>query len=148
MTWQAKKFNELTTTELFKIYYLHTQTFVVGQNRVYQEVDEKDPQAIHVFAEKAGQVLAYARVYLIDDGQKVSFGRVVTSKAVRGQGVGSQLMKHVMAAIQTYFPGKPIEIESQKYVEGFYKKFGFQSQGKTFIFESTPHVLMTHPGLN
>lgn len=86
MTWQAKKFNELTTTELFKIYYLRTQTFVVGQNRVYQEVDEKDPQAIHVFAEKAGQVLAYARVYLIDDGQKVSFGRVVTSKAVRGQG--------------------------------------------------------------
>lgn len=147
MTWQVKKFNELTTTELFKIYYLRNRTFVVEQKRICQEVDDTDPQAIHIFDEKDGQILAYARVYLIDAGQKVSFGRVVTSKTVRGKGVGKQLMEHVMTAIQKYFPGKPIEIESQKYVEGFYKKFGFQSQGKTFIFESTPHVVMTHPSL-
>ncbi|MDD6432843.1 MAG: GNAT family N-acetyltransferase [Lactobacillaceae bacterium] len=148
MTWKAKRFAELTTTELYKIYYLRTATFVVGQDRVYQEVDDRDPQAIHVFdQDSAGDVVAYARVYPIDDGAKVSFGRVVTSSKVRGQGIGRQLLEEVMKTIRDNFPGKPIEIESQKQVEGFYQKFGFTSKGGTFIFESTPHVVMVHEGL-
>ena len=148
MTWKAKKFADLTTTELYKIYYLRTATFVVGQNRVYQEVDDKDLRAIHVFNQDAdGDMVAYARVYPIDNGTKVSFGRVVTSSKVRGQGVGRQLLEEVMRTIKDTFPGKPIEIESQKQVEGFYQKFGFTSKGDTFIFESTPHVVMVHEGL-
>lgn len=148
MVWKVKRFADLTTTELYQIYYLRTATFVVGQNRVYQEVDTRDPQAIHIFdQDDDGDVVAYARVYLIDDGAKVSFGRVVTSSKARGQGVGHQLLSRVMETIRDNFPGKPIEIESQKQVEGFYRKFGFTSKGDTFIFESTPHVVMVHEGL-
>ncbi|WP_308555875.1 GNAT family N-acetyltransferase [uncultured Lactobacillus sp.] len=145
MTWKTKKFDELTTTELYKILYLRTATFVVEQNRIYQEVDDKDPKAIHVFdMDENNNVLAYARIYLIEDGAKVSFGRVVTSKQARGKGLGRQLIKQIMAAINQYFPNKTIEIEAQKQVEGYYQKFGFVSHGKPFIFESTPHVIMTH----
>lgn len=52
-----------------------------------------------------------------------------------------------METIRDNFPGKPIEIEFQKQVEGFYQKFGFTSKGGTFTFESTPHVVMVHEGL-
>jgi ElaA protein len=148
MTWKVKSFADLTTRELYQIYYLRTATFVVGQDRVYQEVDDKDLQAIHVFDQDAdGDVVAYARVYPIDNGAKVSFGRVVTSSKIRGQGVGRQLLSKVMETIKDNFPDKSIEIESQKQVEGFYRKFGFTSKGDTFIFESTPHVVMVHEGL-
>lgn len=148
MTWKTKKFDDLTTTELFKILYLRTATFVVEQKRIYQEVDDKDPRSIHVFdIDENNNILAYARIYLIDNDTKVSFGRVVTSKQARGKGIGRQLMNQIMAAIKEYFPNKPIEIEAQKQVEGYYKKFGFDSQGKPFIFESTPHVVMIHEAL-
>lgn len=148
MSWKIKHFNELTTDELYKIYFLRTSTFVVGQKRIYQEVDEKDPQSIHIFnIDKDNEIIAYARVYLIDNGSKVSFGRVVTSLKVRGQGMGRELIDKIIEAIQTYFPNKLIEIEAQKQVEGYYQKFGFSSQGKPFIFESTPHIVMTHPAL-
>jgi len=40
--WQAKKFSELTTKELYEILHLRTQIFVVDQKRIYQEVDEHD----------------------------------------------------------------------------------------------------------
>lgn len=148
MTWKSKRFKDLTTDELYHILYLRTATFVVEQKRVYQEVDEKDPQAIHVFdINDQHQILAYARLYLIDQKTKVSFGRVVTRKKVRGKGLGKQLMEQIMAAIKEYFPQKPIEIEAQQQVAGYYQKFGFQSQGKPFIFESTPHIVMTHLAL-
>lgn len=47
--WQIKRFNELTVNELYRILYLRTATFVVDQKRIYQEVDNRDQQAIHIF---------------------------------------------------------------------------------------------------
>lgn len=142
--WKTKKFKQLTAREFYEIVYLRTKIFVVAQQRIYQEVDSKDPVAIHVFNEQAGRIMAYARVYLIADSQIVSFGRVVTSPAARGQGMGRKLMEHVMTAIRDNYPGKPIEIEAQTQVQGFYEKFGFRPVGQPFIFESTPHIKMVH----
>lgn len=47
--WSIKTFSELTTTELYAIYELRVKTFVVEQQRIYQEVDAIDLQAHHVF---------------------------------------------------------------------------------------------------
>lgn len=145
--WKIKDFKQLTAREFYEIAYLRTETFVVAQQRIYQEVDQKDPVAVHVFNEQEGRIMAYARVYLIADGQKVSFGRVVTSPAARGQGMGRKLMEYVMTAIRDNYPGKTIEIEAQTQVQGFYEKFGFRPVGQPFIFESTPHIKMVHEPL-
>lgn len=143
--WKEVKFTDLTTRELFEIYYLRTATFVVGQKRIYQEVDHQDLNAWHIFKIVDHKVVAYARVYLQKDF--VTFGRVVTADNYRGQGLGAELMRHIMSVIKTKFSHKEITIEAQEQVEGFYKKFGFISQGKPFIFESTPHIKMIHPAL-
>lgn len=148
MKWQIKRFDELTTTELYQILRLRTAVFVVNQQRIYQEVDNRDLKAIHVFALAGNnEIVAYARVFLTDNGQKVTFGRVVTSEQVRGQGVGGQLLTKIMQTIRHSFPGKPIEIESQAQVQGFYERAGFVAQGEPFIYESTPHVKMMHQPL-
>lgn len=140
--WSIKTFAELSNQELFNIYYLRVKTFVVEQNRVYQEVDAYDPNAIHVFNEVDGHVNAYARVFLKDN--TVTFGRVVTAADKRGSGLGRTLLEKIMTAIRVYFPNRAITIESQYQVRGFYQKFGFEVIGEPFIFESTKHIRMRH----
>lgn len=146
--WQVKKFNELTINELYQILYLRVKTFVVDQNRIYQEVDNKDQKAIHIFKQdETGEVVAYARVFLIDNDEKVSFGRVVTSDKVRGQGLGGKLLDQIMESIKKFFPNKELVIEAQVQVQGFYERVGFESIGEPFIYKSTPHIKMIHQGL-
>ena len=146
--WQIKKFNELTIDELYSIMRLRVKTFVVEQNRIYQELDNQDQSALHLFnLDENGEIVAYARIFLVDNNQKVSFGRVVTSDKVRGQGFGGKLLDQIMEAIQKFFPNKEIVIEAQVQVQDFYKRVGFKSVGEPFIYNLTPHVKMIHEGL-
>lgn len=140
--WQIKKFSELSAKELFDILYLRTEIFVVDQNRVYQEVDEHDLESVHIYDVIDGKIVAYARVF--PQNGNVTFGRVLTDPNYRGQGLGNQLMEQVLQVIHTEFPDKKIEIEAQVQVEGFYKKFNFETHGEPFLFNHTPHLKMTH----
>ncbi|HBF75863.1 MAG TPA: GNAT family N-acetyltransferase [Lactobacillus sp.] len=142
--WKTKSFSELSTKELYEIYHLRVATFVVAQNRIYQEVDENDLNALHVFYQD-DRIIAYSRIYKEDD--HVTFGRVVTDPAHRGMGLGDQLMTNVLTAIRMHFSHLPIEIEAQVPVKGFYEKYGFKTVGESFIFNSTPHIKMVHDPL-
>ncbi|MBB1079201.1 GNAT family N-acetyltransferase [Limosilactobacillus sp. STM2_1] len=146
--WEIKNFNELTVPELYQIMVLRAKVFVVAQQRVYQDPDNRDQQAIHLFKhDQDGKVIAYARVFLINDQQTVTFGRVVTSNKVRGQGIGGQLLDKIMEVIRDNYPGKLIEIEAQEQVQGFYERANFVSEGEPFIYKSTPHIKMVHQPL-
>lgn len=145
MQWFSKKWNELTPEQIYKILDLRISTFVVEQKRIYHELDDNDLTAIHVFGEEDGKVLAYARIFKMED--KVTFGRVVTSKKARGRGIGMELLQEIMATIKENYPNKKIEIASQFQVRGFYEKAGFKTEGEKFILESTPHIKMVHEAL-
>ncbi len=119
---------------------------MVDQKRIYQDPDGQEQKAIHIFnRDEDGDVVAYARVFL--NGNEVSFGRVVTSNKVRGQGLGGQLLDKIMQTIQQEFPNKSIEIEAQVQVEDFYKRVGFVSEGEPFIYKTTPHIKMVHEAM-
>lgn len=144
--WETKRFNKLTVTDLYQILALRAQIFVVDQQRIYQDPDGHDQKAIHIFnRDEDGDIVAYARVFL--KGNEVSFGRVVTSNKVRGQGLGGQLLDKIMQTIQQEFPNKSIEIEAQVQVEDFYKRVGFVSEGEPFIYKTTPHIKMVHEAM-
>ena len=81
MQWKGKTFEQLTTTELFEIYKVRTAVFVVEQNCPYQEVDDKDLQAVHFFAKNAKNLIAYCRLIPAEDG--VHIGRVLVVKEYR-----------------------------------------------------------------
>lgn len=145
--WKIRTWEELTPTEIYEILDLRVSTFIVEQQRIYHEVDKNDLKAIHVFLQRNNKVIAYARIFLIQDEQKVTFGRVVVSKEARGEGLGAELLNKIMDTIKAHFPNKPIEIESQAQVQGFYSRVGFTTIGNQFIFESTPHIKMVHKGM-
>ena len=45
----VKHFHDLTTQELYNILQLRSEVFVVEQECIYQDIDGKDQNAIHVF---------------------------------------------------------------------------------------------------
>jgi len=138
--WNVKRFSELTAKELFDIMYLRVETFVVEQERIYQEVDENDLNSIHIFKYDGDKIIAYSRIF--EENGHITFGRVVADKSYRGTGLGAKLVEEVLKVINDTYPEQEVVIEAQTYVEGFYKKFGFQSVGDVFLFNHTPHIKM------
>lgn len=140
--WSVKTFNDLTASELYAIYKLRVKTFVVEQQRVYQEVDEIDPNAIHIFNLINGEIVAYARVF--QEGDHCSFGRVVVDRNLRGQHLGLQLIQQILTVIAAQFAHEAVQIEAQTHVQSFYERFGFKAVGDPFLFNHTPHIKMVY----
>ena len=141
--WFRKKLTELNPIEFYQILKLRIDIFMVEQERIYHELDAKDLEAVHVFhTNKDGEIEAYARVF--EEGEHLVFGRVVTAKSSRGQGLGGKLIREILQLCSEKWAGKEIKIEAQEQVVGLYKKYGFEEVGRSFIFESTPHVTMVY----
>lgn len=142
---QRKTFSALTTSELFHIYQLRVAVFVVEQDCVYQEVDDEDQIAQHLFrTDTAGNVLAYAR--LIPEPQAIRIGRVVVAPAARKHGAGRELVAAAIAAAKVMDPtATKIVIQAQAYLQKFYASFGFQPTSEVYLETGIPHLDMVLP---
>lgn len=59
--WYKKYLQELDTLEFYKLLKLRIDIFVVEQERIYHELDEKDLIAVHIFhVNEQEEVDAYA----------------------------------------------------------------------------------------
>jgi ElaA protein len=143
LRWHDRAFGELTARELHAIYALRVRVFVVEQACAYQEVDELDLQARHVWAEADGRIAAYLRI--IPAGAKydeVCIGRVVTAPEARGTGLARELMRRALALTG----GAPLRLAAQAYLERFYVELGFVRASDVFDEDGILHVEMTRPG--
>ncbi|WP_165008479.1 GNAT family N-acetyltransferase [Neisseria yangbaofengii] len=136
---KAKFFHELTTTELYEILKARSAIFVLEQNCVYQDMDDKDYASLHIFYEQNGQVVAYLRAFA-KDADLVHMGRVLTVQ--RGTGLGGKILKEGIHQIQKRFAPKQIYIEAQSYVVGYYEREGFSVCSEEFLEDGIPHVQM------
>ena len=59
----AKKFYELNNKELYQILRLRSEVFVVEQDCVYQDLDNKDQISIHIFQKEKDEIVAYTRIF-------------------------------------------------------------------------------------
>ena len=138
---RTKRFEELTTPELYEILRCRSEVFVVEQNSVYQDLDNEDKNATHVYVENSGKILAYLRV--IDPGIKypaASIGRVLTMKEARGKGLARLLMNEAIKIAKEIAP--TIEIEAQAYLREFYKSLGFVETSGEFVLDGRLHISM------
>ncbi|RRG18063.1 GNAT family N-acetyltransferase [Weissella viridescens] len=141
MELNVKHTSELTPVELVEIFEARTAVFVVEQACAYQEVDRTDFDALHVRVLNNHQLVAYARLYLSQDG--VHFGRVLVVSDERGKGFGRTLLEGVLETIQERFPGQPVHIQAQLYLTPFYASFGFEAVSDEYLEDGIPHVDMT-----
>ena len=157
ITWSCKPFKDLTNEELYDVFRLRQEVFVVEQNCPYQDADGKDLKSLHVTGcltpayrqagppspTGEGSLIAYARIVLPGVSYKeVSIGRVVTSQKVRRTGAGKILMEKTMEYIEKEFGKVPICIGAQLYLQKFYESFGFIREGNEYLEDGIPHVIM------
>lgn len=94
MEWKLKKFDDLTSDELYGILKLRSEVFVVEQNCVYQDLDDKDQFSYHLFLENEGEIIAVSRIIPENVSyEEMSIGRVVVKENFRGQGLSKIMMK-------------------------------------------------------
>lgn len=137
----VKQFEELTTEELYDILKLREEIFIVEQNCIYHDLDDKDKGALHVFLRDDKGLQAYLRV--LDKGvafEEVSVGRVVCKN--KRQGFGKIVMEAGMKAAVNRFGADRIKIVAQCYAEEFYAKLGFVTVSEEFMYDGIPHVYM------
>ena len=143
MSWNIKKFEELTNSELYNLLKERTLVFVVEQNCPYLEVDGKDPFSYHLFKEEEGEIVAYLRVVPAGVSyQEASIGRVFVKKEYRGQGIAGELLSRGLNYIQNELKETNVKIQAQDYLRKFYSSFGFQAVSDTYLEDNIPHVDM------
>lgn len=144
LDWQIKHYRDLTLNEFHDIIALRLNAFVVEQNCPYLDLDGKDKKAYHVICRDGkGDIVATARI--LPPGiaySNVAVGRVVTSEAIRGHGVGHDLMEKAMDFCLLEFGNEPIRISAQKHLENYYGKHKFLTTGKEYLEDGIPHVEM------
>lgn len=145
LTFTAKSWEELSTDELYSILQLRQEVFIVEQDCPYLDADDKDQVSMHISGlDEAGKLHAYARVVpnKVSYDDCTSIGRVITSEATRGTGVGIALMQKSIDICTETYPGFDIKISAQTYALGFYKKLGFKEIGEEYLEDDIPHMAM------
>lgn len=143
MQFQTKKFNQLSLSELYEILRLRSEVFVVEQNCVYQDIDDKDQKALHVLGYKNEEIIAYARcfapgIYF----EEAAIGRILVKENQRGSRAGHEIVSASIKAISENFKTTSIRISAQEYLIDFYKSHGFEVKGKGYLEDGIPHVAM------
>lgn len=143
IVWKIKPFSELSTEELYQILKIRQEVFIVEQTCYYLDADGYDQQAVHIWAEKEGEILAYSRVF--EPGIKykeASIGRVLTNPNYRKNNLGKILIRFSINTIESRFRTQSIRISAQDYLLRFYSEFGFQDTGKKYLEDDIPHTEM------
>ncbi|SRR5258705_8449730 len=149
ISWTVKKFDELSVHELYAILRLRSEVFVVEQNCVFQDMDNKDQSSYHLMGWEDHALAAYTR--LIPPGvvyPSASIGRVITSQAARGTGIGRQLMEKSIEEATSLFGNIPIKIGAQLYLKEFYNSFGFDQSSDIYDEDGIDHIEMIRPQLS
>ena len=137
----SKRFDELTTGELYELLRLRCDVFVVEQECAYPDLDGRDcePGTTHhwiVDRLDPSSIAAYLRTLIEADGS-VRIGRVATAPAARGRGLAAQLVAHLGAVTEG-----PIVLDAQSHLVEWYERLGYVVDGAEFVEDGIPHVPM------
>lgn len=136
-----KKFNELTLDELYEILKIRVSIFVVEQHCPYNEIDDKDKNAYHIYIKDNNQIKAYLRVLDKEVSfPEVSIGRVLTTE--RNKGYSNIIIKKGIEVAKEKFNADKIKIEAQVYAKKIYEKHGFKQISEEFLEDGIPHIIM------
>ena len=150
VSWQAKRYADLSLDELYELLRLRSQVFVIEQNCVYLDPDDKDrhPEAVHLMGRAGdGRLAAYLRI--LPPGlsyPQVSFGRVLTAAEFRGQRLGGPLLEAALIEIQRRWPGADIQIGAQSHLQTYYGRYGFEPSSELYVEDGIPHIDLLRRG--
>lgn len=143
MEWEVKSFNDLSPLQVYDFMRLRSEVFVVEQNCVFLDADDKDQESLHLMGYRGDLLVAYTRLvppHVIYDIP--SIGRVVTHSSVRRAGTGRALMQESIAQVYQHFGKLPIKIGAQLYLKSFYESLGFLTISDIYLEDGIEHIYM------
>lgn len=139
----CQHFSELNIHTLYKILQLRNEVFVLEQNCPYQDLDDKDLDALHLCYWDHDQLIAYCRLLKKEvTYSEPCISRVIVKQNYRGKGIANQLMLNAIETTKTTYHTTSIRISAQLYLEKFYSNLGFKSIGTTYLEDGIPHIEM------
>lgn len=143
MIWICKKFDELAPHELYAILQLRNEVFVVEQNCVFQDADNKDQYCYHLMGWLQDDLVAYSRIVPPEISySESSIGRIVTSPKARRTGAGKELLEQSINQLHKLFGNVSVKIGAQIYLKKFYESFGFVQTSDIYFEDDIPHIEM------
>jgi ElaA protein len=143
INWYGKAFNNLTADELYQVMRLRSEVFVVEQNCVFLDADNKDQQCLHFMGWVKNDLVAYTRIappgYIYEEP---SIGRVVTAPAYRKNKIGYTLMEKSIEQCRKISGNAAIKIGAQYYLKNFYASFGFKQVSDIYLEDGIEHIYM------
>lgn len=134
-----KEFNELSGDELYQILRLRSAVFVLEQQCLYEDIDQKDTMSMHYFIQVNQKIVSYLRI--LPPGvryQEYALSRIATDSNYRHHGFAKAL---IVEAIQQ-LKGYPIRISGQAYLKSYYESFGFEVIKGPYLEDDIPHFEM------
>lgn len=147
MEYKIRTFDELSNKELYSILRLRSEIFVVEQNCVYQDLDNKDLNAYHLMAVENGELIGYLRI--LNKGvsyKEASIGRVVVKKEYRRKKLGLEIINKGIDFIINTLQEKEVRISAQVYAKNLYEKAGLVEVSEEYLEDDIPHVEMLYSG--
>lgn len=143
--WNDLHHSQLTVQQLYALLQLRCEVFVVEQTCPYQDVDGDDlvGENRHILGWRDGELVAYARILKSEaEFEPVVIGRVIVSRAVRGEKLGVQLMEQTLASCLQHWPQKALYLGAQAHLQPFYARFGFAPVTDVYDEDGIPHIGM------
>ena len=108
------------------------------------EFDQRDDQARHLLALRAGEPIGTLRLRWLDEGRTAKIERVAVLPQARGAGIGHALLS---AAVVLAEAGGASEarLHAQTVAQDFYARLGFVAFGAVFDEDGIPHIAMRRP---
>lgn len=152
LNWVTCRFADMSPYHVYSLLKLRQQIFIIEQDCIFPDIDGLDPVCLHILALDGDEVLAATRIVgpgldpdHAEQGDRPAIGRVVTSDVLRGQGIGRELMGRAIDACTNDFQGKPIYLNAQLYLRGFYQSLGFVQFGDEYDEDGIAHISMERP---
>lgn len=139
------QYQDLTTNQLYQLLRLRAEVFVVEQDCVYQDLDDKDQNAIHLLGlTEDGRLAAYTRILAkgISYADYASIGRVITAPFARGKGIGRPLMRESLRVLFEHYGEQTVKISAQAHLGAYYSSVGFEGIGEIYDEDGIPHRAM------
>lgn len=142
--WQWRRFDELTSKELYSILLLRQSVFIVEQQSIYHDIDNVDQSSLHLLVcDNTGQLVAYARINSSNlPLGEVAIGRIIVAKAHRACGLGSRLLANCLSKCAGEYKHVTIKLSAQTHLVKFYEKFGFVQMGDCYDEGGIEHIDM------
>jgi predicted GNAT family N-acyltransferase len=119
---------------------LRHEVFCVEQGvPVYEELDGRDGEGVHLVAVSNGVLLATCRLLFV--GPTVQFSRLAVRMSARRQGIASALLE--LADEETRAGGaRRLVLHAQTYARSLYEAAGYEPRGRIFMEAGIEHIAM------